>query len=301
MEKNIIISVLSVVVILLALLLIFNVPKAEKENTLEKDEVAELAMDYIQNELAPGTKFEFVKAEEDNGLYRIDFTVMDEQNDSAYVSKTGKYLFFQPYIMIPDKVAIPEVDLYVMSFCPYGNQAEELMDPVQELFKDKIDLDLHYIFYNDYATGYPEYCLDEEALYCSMHGIQELNQGIRELCVQKYQPDKLWDFVMAINEQTDYENVDNDWRNIGNSVGIDINKIAQCQEQEAMDLASQETELTKQFGISGSPTIIINGQKYTGQRTSDAYKEAICRTFKVKPSECDQKLTDNSASPGTCE
>ncbi len=40
----------------------------------------------------------------------------------------------------------PEFQFYVMSFCPYGNQAEEALKPVAELLKDKADIRPQYIF-----------------------------------------------------------------------------------------------------------------------------------------------------------
>ena len=73
------------------------------------------------------------------------------------------------------------------------------MMPVVELLKDKADIQLHYVIYENYQGGGSKYCLDKDNKYCSMHGIQELNQDVRELCVQKYQGDKLWNFVKEIN------------------------------------------------------------------------------------------------------
>lgn len=39
----------------------------------------------------------------------------------------------------------PEVKFFVMSFCPYGNEAETSLKPIYELLKDKIDLKPQYI------------------------------------------------------------------------------------------------------------------------------------------------------------
>jgi len=79
-----------------------------------------------------------------------------------------------------------EVDFYVMSYCPYGDIAEEALEPVYRVLKDNVNFNPKYIFYNNYQGGGPAYCIDAESKYCSMHGVQEANQGIRELCVEKY-------------------------------------------------------------------------------------------------------------------
>ena len=48
----------------------------------------------------------------------------------------------------------PQIDFYVMSYCPYGNQAEEAIEPVYNLLKNKADFKPHYVFYSNYQGGY---------------------------------------------------------------------------------------------------------------------------------------------------
>ncbi|HDM05737.1 MAG TPA: hypothetical protein ENG34_00480, partial [Candidatus Aenigmarchaeota archaeon] len=113
------------------------------------------------------------------------------------------------------------VKFFVMSFCPFGNQAESGLEPVYRLLKDKVEWEPHYVIYSNYG-GYPNYCLDEEEKYCSMHGIQELNQDIRELCVWKYYDhDTWWDFVIRVNKECNSRNADECWEPIAKEVGID--------------------------------------------------------------------------------
>jgi len=45
----------------------------------------------------------------------------------------------------PPKSAKPEVKFFVMSFCPYGNQAELGLEPVYQLLKDKVSWQPRYI------------------------------------------------------------------------------------------------------------------------------------------------------------
>ncbi|MCX6737864.1 MAG: hypothetical protein NTY11_00335 [Candidatus Parcubacteria bacterium] len=282
---------------LLAILLYQNfVPGAYTFNggsatagAMSKEDAANKTITYIQDNLAsPGTEFTLKGSEEKSGVYEVSFDVMG-QSEKVYVTKDGKILFLNSFDMNPPaektltKTDKPTVELFVMSFCPYGNQAEGLMKPVADLLGDKADIQLHYIFYTkDQGYTYPDSCYDEAGQYCSMHGIQELHQDVRELCVQKYQPDKLWGFVKAINDQATAQNVDSKWEAIANSNGI--------------------KETSK---IAGSPMIVINGIIYDGARTSEGYKEAICSTFNNAPSECQQAITtDTSTSttnPGSCQ
>ena len=326
MDKNLLTYVLGGIA--LGLLVFFGYQNyTSSENGIgeivDKDKIGQQTIDFIQNNLAsPDTEFSLVGVEEANGVYEIKFNVM-EQEDTAYVTKNGKYLFFQPFDMLPpepqtfNKTDKPKVDLYVMSFCPYGNQSEELMMPVVELLGDKADIELRYIVYNNYSSGYPEYCLDEENKYCSMHGIGELNQGIRELCVQKYQKDKFWSFVKAINDNSTYENVENMWEGIAQGMGMDIAQIKTCEQDEGIALLSQEISLTEQeypvqdpskhqgsesVKIAGSPTMTINGMIFDGERSADGYKEAICLAMTNPVPECEQNIdAEDSAAAGSCE
>jgi len=326
MDKNLLTFALGGVA--LALLIFFgyqNYTSSENEigEIVPMDKIGQQTIDFIQTNLAnPDTEFSVLGVEEANGVYEIKFNVM-EQEDTAYVTKNGKYLFFQPFDMLPpepqgfNKTNKPEVDLYVMSFCPFGNQSEELMMPVVELLGDKVDIELRYIVYSNYQSGYPEYCLDEESKYCSMHGVSELNQGIRELCVQKYQKDKFWSFVKAINDNSTYEDVDSKWEGIAQGVGLNVAQIKTCEQNEGMTLLSQEVSLTEQkypvqdpskhqgsesIKIAGSPTLTINGMIFDGERSADGYKEAICSAMVNPIPECERMIEDEgSAADGSCE
>lgn len=57
-----------------------------------------------------------------------------------------------------------------------------------------------------------------------------------------------------------------------------------------------EESLAGQYGVSGSPTLIINGVLYNGARTADAYKQAICSAFNNAPAECSETLSATGAS-----
>lgn len=49
-------------------------------------------------------------------------------------------------VFAPAKTAKAELQFFVMSFCPYGNQIEDVLRPVYDLFKDKANITPHYIF-----------------------------------------------------------------------------------------------------------------------------------------------------------
>lgn len=264
--------------------------------------VANNTIDYINKNLLPeGIKASLVSATATgNGLYSIKFKIAEREYDS-YVSADGKLLFPESISLketakkanstndIPKRDKA-EAKLFVMSFCPYGNEAEEIIKPVVDLLGSKADIKVHYIVSKNGQN------------YSSLHGEQELNQDVREICVLKYQPDKFWNFVLESNKKLNSENADKNWENVAKSTGVDIARVKECFSKEKNSLLDAEIKLTEKYGVSGSPTLVINDVIYEGDRTANAYKEAICAGFKNQPQECQTKLSNekNVSSQGGC-
>lgn len=265
--------------------------------------VAKKTIDYINKNLLPSgvtATLESASAKS-NGLYEIKFKILDKEYDS-YVSSDGKLFFPEGIALVPSKdtkqttqTTIPKKDkadakLFVMSFCPYGNEAEVAIKPVVDLLKDKATIEVHYIVSKDGSK------------YSSLHGEQEANQDVRELCVQKYQKAKYWDFVLAINNGATAQDVDSKWEAIAKNVGVDVAKIKDCQQKEYSSLLDAEITLSQKYGAEGSPTLVINETTYQGDRTANAYKEGICSGFQTAPTECKTQLSNeaSTAASGGC-
>ena len=256
-----------------------------------------------EKELPEGMTASLVGVVDEKSVYNIKFTV-NEQEVNVFMSKDGKYLFPQSIDMeatpqnndgtgqtteIP-KNDKPEVQLFVMSFCPYGNLAEDITKPVVDLLGNNMNLTVHYIVSKQDST------------YVSLHGDQELNQNVRELCVAKYQKDKFWAFVGKINSDCTAQNADTCWESVAKGLGIDTAKIKSCENSEKSALLDKEIELTTQLGVQGSPQLFVNGVEYTGQRTAEDYKSAICSAFNNQPEACKTVLSsDQAAAQGGCQ
>lgn len=318
MHKNIIKYLIPIAIVIAGFLIsqgLYYLNKDEVPGALSPEKAAEKALVFINDVALQGqATASLLEITEESGLYKIKIDIEGEEYES-FVSKDGKLLFppesgieitgEEPGSSTSEdypKTNIPKAELFVMSFCPYGNQAEELMIPVAYLLSDKANIELHYVIYSNYGDSGPNYCFDKEAKYCSMHGIQELNQGVRELCVQKYQPNKLWDFVKAINANCNYQDVDSCWEGIARQVGVDIAKVKTCYKNEALKILAEELELNGKYGVRGSPQLFINGTEYQDSRSSEAYKQGICSAFNSAPDECSQGLSNEGGSvSGGCE
>lgn len=315
--------VLIAAVIILGGVLVYQNLSQPHNKVMPQDQLKAKIIDVIGKQIGGSKQVDVKKITKEGSLYKVNLTVMGHPYES-YASLDGKYLFPKEISLNPPKPKTmpqaqkPEIDLFVMAYCPFGNQAEKLMLPVVNLLKDKADFQLHYIIYSDYASGYPKYCLNKANKYCSMHGVQEVHEDMRELCIQKYQKNKLWDFVKAMDDQTSPQNSDKKWEAIAQKLGIDVNKVKTCEKNEGTALLDQEIALTKKsypvqdpsqynnidsITISGSPTIVINGMIYDGSRSTKAYQDAVCSAFKTAPAECNQKLDEpqqNQSQGGSC-
>ncbi len=310
--------------IVLAILLIvsfftygFRSVSPTKLNPGDSQGIVNKAIAVIKTKL-PSNKDIILKGFQEENFYRVSSSVVDKGSTSTaggddfpfYLNSDGTKLFTRYIPLEPEKTPEPKksdkpnVLLFTMAFCPYGNQAENNIEPALKLLSKDINFEAHYVIYGggQYKKMWDKYCLTKEAKYCSMHGVGELHQDIRELCVNKYYPNKYWSFVLSVNKNCDASNVDKCWEKWAKNEGLDINKIKTCQEKEASSLLEKEVSLNKQYKVQGSPTLIINGENYRGKRTPEAYKQAVCNAFNNPPQECQTKLSDESVGPeGSCQ
>ncbi|PIS15267.1 hypothetical protein COT63_00880 [Candidatus Shapirobacteria bacterium CG09_land_8_20_14_0_10_38_17] len=288
------------------------------KNRLSQNEAAQKSQDFIGQTILDGQDVKISDVKDEGNILSFKIEVPDQGTFTSYITKDGRFIFPSGYDLPKIQAeqekqaqpspatAIPQSDqptalLFIMSFCPYGNQAEEGIAPAVSLLKENITVEPHYVIYSDYASGYPDYCLDKENKYCSMHGVSEVNQDVRELCVYKYQPEKYWQFIQQINKDCTAENVDTCWTKSAKTTGVNTNKISQCQKAEAYSLLAKEVDLNKKYNVQGSPDLLINETQYQGGRNPEDYKNALCSAFSSKPEECTTVLgeTTNNAS-GSC-
>ncbi|MDD3679631.1 MAG: thioredoxin domain-containing protein [Candidatus Shapirobacteria bacterium] len=279
------------------------------KNLLSLDEAKEFTQAFITSEVLPDQELSIGNIEDLGSIYSFQITIPNQGTFTSYLTKDGNFVFPSGYDTSEFKQRLltgetsleagsvkempksdqPIAQLFLMSFCPYGNQAEEIMIPVVDLLKDTIDI-------------IPRYIVSKVGdSYSSLHGDQELNQNVRELCVYKYQPEKFWGFLKEVNADCTYENADTCWTGPARTLGIDINKISQCERQEFETLLDQEIALTEKYQVSGSPTLLINDTVYQGSRTAESFKQAMCSAFNSPPEECSTVLGGEVEAPqGGC-
>ena len=184
------------------------------------------------------------------------------------------------------KTARPLVQMFVMSFCPYGKQAEQGIGPAVALLNGTVDFEPHFI-----ANG----------INSSLHGPAEAHEDARQLCVWKYYEDKWWDYVNYVNANCTLGDIETCWKRAALGCGINESKISECFDSEGAELMAAEETLASEKGAFSSPTVLINGAPYGGGRSPDQYKEGICGAFLEPPAYCSQTLSSTApVSSGNC-
>lgn len=271
--------------------------------SITQEQASAKALDYINSAVQGQAAVKMISINESNGLYSMNIDVGGQLYNS-FMTKDGKLLFPSGINLdgrIPaadsgnpdsannaaeiQKSDKPKAELFVMSFCPYGVQAENIMEPVADLLGKKADIKVRFIA----KSG------DTVDSIQSLHGAAEAGEDLRQLCIMKNYPDKYWGYLSSFNKDCyplyrDETALNSCWKASAASAGINATKIESCVNADALALLKLDERAANAYGVGGSPTLIINGVTYSGARTSDGYKNAICSAFNNPPAECSQNI-----------
>jgi len=196
-----------------------------------------------------------------------------------------------------------------MSYCPYGLQAQKMYLPVYDLLKEKAEMGVYFVNY-------------------IMHEKQEIDENLRQYCIQKEEKEKYADYLNCFVASGDSGKC-------LSQAGVDQGKTASCisatdKEFSVTTLYNDKStwlsgqypkfnvnaDLNQQYGVQGSPTIVINetvivtdaSQCPGGEikcvvisnfvRSPESFKNIVCQAFNLVPEECSQTLSNDAASTG---
>jgi hypothetical protein len=167
------------------------------------------------------------------------------------------------------------------------------MSPVINLLGTKANINIRFIAQVQGNT------IDKVS---SLHGPNEALQDAVQVCIMKnYSRKTYWDYLMEFDSNcpTYLQNstgLDACWKAAATKYGIDATTMDTCSKSSAaITLLTADEQEGSKYGVQGSPTLIINGVTYNGDRTPDAFKQGICSAFTTVPTECSQALSSGSA------
>lgn len=312
MKKNLILAVIIIAAFLIggAVVYFLGLGSGRISGELSPQQAADKAIDYInQNKdtLTGGETVSLVSVSEENGLYKIKIKIGDSEFDS-FVTKNGKTLLVGGFDLEPTPTATPEtgdnttgenskrdtpdVKLFVMSYCPYGLQAEKMFLPVYNLLSGKAEMGVYFVSY-------------------AMHGKKEIDENLRQYCLQKEEKEKYYNYLSCFVEEDDFEkclttaSIDQTKLDSCISETDEEYKITQNYNDESTWINGNypkfdvQADLNTEYGVEGSPTIVINDKVVElNQRSPEKFKELICQAFNTPPSECSETLSDEVPTSG---
>ncbi len=299
-DKKIIILSLVLLVLLGGAVYFFVI---QKESPGQLAAIKDKAEKFINEKmLSPGSDAKITDIVEERGLYKIIVSVKG-QSLTAYISQDGKNFFPQVFDIdgapatpsaTPKPVSktdVPDVELFVMSYCPYGLQMEKGILPVVELLGSKINYSLKFVNY-------------------AMHGDKEIQENMTQYCVSQQGLSQLNNYLTCFVKAGDSAAC-------LSSAKINTAKLNSC--VSAIDAQFKITEKFKdknqwnspqyppfdifkddntKYEVSGSPTIVINGTTVSADRDPQSLLNIICSAFSNQPQECSQKLSSDAPSAG---
>ena len=272
-----------------------------------------LIENYINSNLmAQGSTATVDSIVKENGLYKLMVDIGGAQKVESYATLDGKLFFPQAMKMgestedqenadqanasepvsatVSKKSDKPEVELFVMTHCPYGTQVEKGILPVVAALGNKIDFEIKF---NDYA----------------MHGEKELDESLTQYCIQKEQNSKFNEYLTCFLK-------DSQSAPCLDTAKIDKKKMASCVEKTDKQYSVKENfknnkdfrgtfpgfnvykEDNAKYNVGGSPTLIINGEEIQSGRDSASLLKTICSAFNNEPKECETSLSSATPTPG---
>ena len=250
-----------------------------------------------------GANAELVGVEDTGDFYEV-ILLLNGQEAPFMVTKDGEFLVQgltplnlvqtptsqEQSVDIP-KSDKPEVELFIWSYCPYGVQAQGPLAEVASLLGNYADF--------------------KSILYHDGHGAYETYQNKIQECIQEISPSKYWNYAAGFVEDIypvcgASRDIDCDKTEsiaLMKSLGIDSTKVMSCVDSKGDSLISASSSYAQQLGVTGSPTLIINGVKSNAGRTAEAYKVAVCNAFtdETAPEECSTTLdSSTAAAAGNC-
>jgi glutaredoxin len=189
------------------------------------------------------------------------------------------------------KTEKPVVELFVMSHCPYGTQAEKGILPAVDVLQDSIDFQIKFVNY-------------------AMHDMLEIEEQLLQYCIQEEFNDKYNEYLYCFLEDGDTQRCLDKLEITRDSLDTCItetdieydimssyeNKDSWVNGRFPKFLVHNEDNL--KYGVQGSPTLVINGTVVNSNRDPQSLLNTICSGFETLPRACNEVLSSQAPTPG---
>ncbi len=141
-----------------------------------------------------------------------------------------------------------ELDLFVMSQCPYGVRAENQIIDLMKLGRLPKDLKINVRYIASERNGEIN----------SLHGSAEWEEDVRQIIIREKYPKKFWKYLEIRNK--DYKS--SLWDKAAEKAGINPRIFAKHW-NFGLEKLKEDMKITEEYNVSGSPTVIWQGRTVT--------------------------------------
>jgi len=244
-----------------------------------------------------------------NQLYQVKVDIGNGQTVDSFVTVDGTQFFPQalsmtetanatatstdtsapaPVTDVKTKSDKPTVELFVMSYCPFGTQMQKGVLPVIETLGSKMNFQLKFVSY-------------------AMHDKKELDENLVQYCIQKDSPSKLEPYLKC------FLAAEGQGAACLTSNGLNVDKCVKATDTTYKVTANYNDKSTwkgnfppfdvnkadnEKYNVAGSPTLVINGEEVQTGRDPESLLKAVCSAFKTAPKECATTLSTATPSSG---
>ncbi|MCK5472065.1 hypothetical protein KAI54_02660 [Candidatus Gracilibacteria bacterium] len=290
-------------------------------NNLSEVEAKNLAENFINEYLlSGGPSAKVIETKSESGFWKLKIQLPDEREVDSFLSKDGK-IFVPEAIYIEEvqaevekqkleaeemqaeilasmeKNERPVVELFVMSHCPFGTQAEKAILPAIEALGDSVDFQLKFVNY-------------------VMHGETEVREQLQQFAISEKYPEKLLPYLKKFLEVGDsaaaLAAVDLKVGDLADTIATTDAKfeITKNLEDKSLWVKNQRGEPAyphfnihdsenEKYIVGGSPVFVVNGKVVEGAvRTPAAMLEMICGAFENSIEACSLELSSTTPSSG---
>ncbi|MDP8234434.1 MAG: hypothetical protein P9M06_06520 [Candidatus Saelkia tenebricola] len=174
---------------------------------------------------------------------KLDSSEKDVLEKKRLIVQKGDYYIFSPsrlhYITrvrflnrkrIPDQLGI-----FVMSMCPYGQRVQ--WQVIEFIKGNQLPVELEEFFIADIENGKIN----------SMRGPDEVEENIHQILIEKYWPQKLYDYLLLTKDISHFEAL--------KKAGISYNRLDRLRE-EGKELLEENMKVAQELDVHVSPTFL---------------------------------------------
>jgi len=179
-------------------------------------------------------------------------------------SRIGKHVVADGFMKLPGQFEVTRyidqktntLELFVMSFCPFGQRAETMLYDFlgRTNISARPKLDIHYIFYKQNKDG--------NDVFVSMHGDEEVTEDLVQIMIRDNFPPAIFEAYIRLRN----ESGSTDWHKLAGQVGLSKDNIATI---DTTITNARETLIRQEYDYvaaqcdikDGSPSYIWESEK----------------------------------------